>query len=346
MRLREGDISSPSRIRRYCSRACSAASRKTRVQRNCAHCSLVFEVHLSDVAQGRGRFCSRICAGASARKSALPRYLPCEQCGASFPTLGRAGKPRFCSSACFGLSQRTPPVSFVCESCGQACQRSHAAGGNRQYRFCSRSCASKARRTRFSVPCRECGSAVMTSLTLQASGKGRFCSVTCARRGRRPPKQRPCMTCGVDFSYSRGKRPAKYCSRACASVSMLRPRTLIGCRQCKRTMQLLPSQIARRRFCSSHCAGLARAPRRFRCKVCRVSFESRAWRKPRFCSLSCSNRGRQRQRDPVLADRDARILDLAAQKWKAPKIQQQIVSENYEWLMTPAAIRQVIHRAR
>jgi hypothetical protein len=87
---------------------------------------------------------------------------------------------------------------------------------------------------------------------------------------------------------------------------------------------------------------LDRAPRSFRCRACKSIFLSRAWRRPRYCSIACSNRGRDRQRAPVLVARDGYILELHGQGLKSPQIQEALARRDPAWWATPALIRKVI----
>lgn len=149
-----------------------------------------------------------------------------------------------------------------------------------------------------------------------------------------------CRQCGANFLAFR--RSGKYCSRRCYHLARRRSVT-VRCRQCRRRFAVPPSQ-AGRRYCSRRCWRLAVAPRTFTCRACGTEFLSRTWRNPRFCSLSCANRGRVRRRRPGDVARNALILQLHAQGLKAPQIRDALAAENRGWLLEAGSIRMVIAR--
>jgi hypothetical protein len=104
--------------------------------------------------------------------------------------------------------------------------------------------------------------------------------------------------------------------------------------------------MAQRKYCSRRCRGLAEAPREYRCQVCRASFRAPAWRKPQFCSLSCTNHGRHRESRPELLARNARILELDAQGWRAKDIRRQLREDDPAWQAKTAVIYQVVSLAK
>jgi hypothetical protein len=170
-----------------------------------------------------------------------------------------------------------------------------------------------------------------------------YCSYACSGLARRRRVSLMCRRCGAEFSViPSDARRRRYCSRACFYA----PRRLVTCGRtgCRKQFSVYPSVLAQGagKFCSRRCVRLAHAPRSFRCRSCKAGFKAPAWRAPRFCSLSCSNRGRERPPDPVLVARNERILELHARRLKSPKIQEELARENPAWWASTALIRKVI----
>lgn len=300
---------------RFCSRRCAYASmRVERPEHICAQCGQPSGLRAREVERGR-KFCSKACYDEAKRKHDRPAELPCERCGTVYPTSGRAAGTRFCSQRCFGDSLRRPGAPPPCEQCGKARQWEYGTSVNSVGPYCSRACAGLAHRKRREVACQACG----TSFQLRDS----------EREGRR----------------------SFHCSRACRNATAEQRATYATCKRdgCEVLLRVLPSQLAHGegRYCSLRCRGIARRLRyprvSVRCRGCRKRVTAPSWRKRAYCSLACTNRRRDRRHDPVVAQRNARILELHAQGVKAPEIQRQL-AEDPAWLISPAAVRQVIHR--
>jgi hypothetical protein len=185
----------------------------------------------------------------------------------------------------------------------------------------------------------------------------RFCSRSCANhQGRR--RQITCVICGAtpEVFLSRLERgPVLYCSRTCRGIGSRGPRVETTCAQCGKHGEAPASKAIGRWFCSPICYQRAIAPRVARCRACRASFRIYPWqarcaqlhsgRIRRYCSLSCANRGRKVQRDPLLVKRNRRIIDLHLAGNKAPTILATLATEHVDWsAIVPATVRQVLAR--
>jgi hypothetical protein len=185
----------------------------------------------------------------------------------------------------------------------------------------------------------------------------RFCSRSCANhQGRR--RQITCVICGAtpEVFLSRLERgPVLYCSRKCRGIGSRGPRVETVCAQCGKHGEAPASKASGRWFCSPICYQRAIAPRVARCRACRASFRIYPWqarcaqlhsgRIRRYCSLSCANRGRKVQRDPMLAQRNKRIIALHRAGQKAPAILVALTEERAEWgAIAQITVRQVLAR--
>lgn len=121
----------PSRAERrtYCSRECSVAAQRERVELACAGCGDGFEVPPSVAEEGR-RYCSMAC-----RRNRVRRE--CEHCGEAFERpASQAEGARFCSATCRAEAERDR-VEIECEHCGEAFTVPRSKDGQT---FCSREC--------------------------------------------------------------------------------------------------------------------------------------------------------------------------------------------------------------
>jgi hypothetical protein len=160
-----------------------------------------------------------------------------------------------------------------------------------------------------------------------------------------------CQLCGrprrvSSWVYRQGY--GKYCSRAHWREAQAAKRVPLTCVRagCRRRFTVPPSQHWRK-HCSRRCVQLAHAPVHFRCQHCHAEKTAPAWRNKRFCDKACAQQARgPYTRRPTLVARNARILELDAQRWRAKEIRRQLVAEHAEWQMQIAMIYQVISRAR
>jgi hypothetical protein len=87
---------------KYCSRVCTAAGRRTKINRICDICGVVFKAYACHVAIGNGKYCGKACANV-ARSDAGRFDRICEHCGEVFKAyLSRIvrGGGKYCSRAC------------------------------------------------------------------------------------------------------------------------------------------------------------------------------------------------------------------------------------------------------
>jgi hypothetical protein len=298
------------------------------------------------------------CSSACANRATAPtkRKIDARRC----PTCDRpmAGKPagaRFCSVPCYRASRRKAPAVMTCVHCGR--QKTFAgreAKRARRQRYCSYACRGAALRTSIERTCATCGKAFAALPSRIAQGRGRYCSVDCYRPARRRLVERVCDCCGEVFA----RRPSemrkgarRFCSRRCFVQARKKRQPTFACAHCGKAFQSSPSlRSGQQTFCSRACSHLAGSPTRFKCVACSRWFKSRAWRRPRFCSLSCANRRRSRSQAPGIEARNRLILELHAQRLKAPRISERLWALSAKdpdgcWGLDPPAVRQVIARA-
>ena len=331
------------RQRLYCSVRCHREGRRTATNVPCAWCGRERVVVPSELAQGGRRFCSRDCYWRAKRK-ARPA-LTCEQCGTGFSPRHPSEIRRWCSVQCSGRARRKR-VTRTCGTCGtpfEAAQAQVAQGGGR---YCSRACLGRSKHRRAPVTCERCGKTF--PLRVSMAETRRFCSRTCLVGPGGGGRDIACRSCGTVrhvASWELAGGGGKFCSRPCYWQSLRKPRARLSCSRCRKVFTVLHSAARRaRKFCTRRCYYLSRGPRRFRCTACRSSFRRPAWRRPMFCSPACAHRGRRRERHPVGATRNRRVFELRAEGLKAPQIRERLISENPQWWVTPAAVRQVISR--
>lgn len=314
-----------------------------------------------------------------------PTTRPCMRCGTPFRTAGRRPDARFCTRACADQAKRLAVAERSCARPG-CDRSFVLGPRNPRQRYCSTACSGQARAQQVERTCPGCRERFWVAARRLAAGRGEFCSSRCYGAVRWGPRQLwTCRGCGVqaERSPTRAARPycsqrcyfghrgqatarrcatcqapirvapsvlarglGKFCSRACYLDSRRRPRVTRECEHCRQAFAVVPSQ-QRRRFCRRQCWQAATAPRRLQCRACRGPLPRRLWAGRHFCSRACANRGRHRERPQELSARDRRILALHAEGLRAPAILQRLGSEQEAWgWYTPAAVRQVISRAR
>lgn len=335
---------------RYCSKPCADAGlirHGVPLENCCEQCGVVFRRRQ---AYGRRpKFCSLACFGLSIRVE--PKAAACSFCGKVRQYEAKRPPGKYCSLQCAGAARKLGDDSRVCRQCGRDFRLPLHRARHNPGLYCSRSCANEGKRRQAELSCERCGRSFAVAPHRAASR--RFCSRDCSGKAGlrgKPPIHLACPSCGRDqrvYESTLKGRAGRYCSLSCRSSMWRARRVALQCHQCRRGFSVQSSQANRgRRFCSRRCARLAQAPREYRCKACRTSFLSRAWRKPQFCSLSCTNKGRHRERRPEDQARIARILELHGQGVKAPAIAEQLRDERVDWLLSAAGVRQIIHRER
>jgi very-short-patch-repair endonuclease len=182
----------------------------------CQHCGKSFQRTGARAAQAR--FCSMACKSAASNA----RDLTCGVCGDTFRACGeRASTAKFCSQRCKGIAAR---VQFTCETCGTVSYGYQ----NRNKRWCSRACASEARKTGFEHACAQCG----TSFYASRAG-AKFCSLSCHNINQGHAKTtHVCKVCGTEFRWSpsrsaSGNYRITYCSLACRDADPERRKMLL-----------------------------------------------------------------------------------------------------------------------
>lgn len=314
---------------RYCSRECYWASLHNDPQQagrffTCRCCQKQFERDRAKVADPSNAYCSRACFAEARRRRVL---CVCERpgCGKAFevhPARLRGGSVRFCSRECSRAAAAADAASheraIPCPSCGTVRTYKGYEVRHRSFKgYCSRDCARKAQRSeRVERPCaREgCTNVVEAKAAVVARGHGRYCSRTCTRLARRRQSRFRCVNA-----------------------------------RCRRHFSDAPSQKNPDRcFCSRKCYLEATSARQQRCKApgCVQTFNAYRSQHRLYCSLACANRGRDRKPHPEDAERNARILGLHAEGKKPRQIHAVLTTERPEWWVSPAALRQILARAK
>lgn len=327
----------------YCSHRCHNDARRTAVERICRRCSKPFTVLLAAIRQGGGVYCTVACYRLA--KATTPAVVVCEQCGTEKAWPGHSPPGRYCSQQCFGLASRKQ-VQVECQVCGKAFALHPYRLREGTGLYCSNACRHIGRRRTVQLDCARCGQRFASTPSEVRAGR-RYCRRACFFIGSEVGERDiTCQQCGGTRRVyaSRAARGQKYCSMACYEQTWKPHRLSIRCAYCHTTFEVVLSRRGKARFCSRRCFGLAsRIRTRTRtCRVCRERFTFRAWRRRRFCSHACANRGR-----PAAtweAARDRRILELRTEGLKAPAIGERLGAENSAWWTSAAAIRKVISR--
>ncbi len=325
---------------RWCSRACYASGKRRPVELACVICGKPIVVPPSKA--GR-KYCSPSCRFEGQRT--VPARA-CEMCGAAFTPATSGDDQRTCSPKCGALLRQRREVR-ACAMCGKTREVRASALAAGRGKYCSRRCYELGKRRRVELICVHCHKPFAVERS-RAIGR-KSCTWSCRYGGKLGPIGVDCKVCGKHFEVSRARAASGVvaCGRACLTVWRRRHRPRRSCRQCRRMFYPGGGRVTAGGglYCSRACVYLARAPRRFACRVCKTTIMAPAWRHRLYCSLRCTNRGRDCHRDPVLVARDARILELRSQGLKTPTIQRRLGDENPEWHTSAASVRQVISRA-
>lgn len=158
----------------------------------------------------------------------MTRTKACTICGETFKAYGaRAESAQFCSVRCKGVASRK---EYDCETCGEP----FYGAKNHSKRWCSRDCASRARRNGETRQCALCGKAFYVPKVRVDAGEGAFCSSAChnLHQGRNKTEH-ICKICGAAFRWSPSRSAAgtyriTYCSWACRDADPLRRQMLVS----------------------------------------------------------------------------------------------------------------------
>lgn len=107
------------------------------------------------------------------------------------------------------------------------------------------------------IKCRHCGKEFKTYPSTK--GAQRYCSQECHLAKRKKDRTRTCEQCGTEFESHGMKRPAKFCSRACAAEAR---RTTKECTVCSTEFSVQQCHAARALYCSDPCRNKATVARR------------------------------------------------------------------------------------
>lgn len=99
-----------------------------------------------------------------------------------------------------------------------------------------------------------------------------------------------CLTCGDAFKVSKYREDtAKYCSRVCLGIGLLKKETAI-CAICEKAFDHISSRCNKAKYCSRKCYYKSmknRGSKTFKCKYCGIEFLSSPSKNRIFCSKSC-----------------------------------------------------------
>ena len=146
-----------------------------------------------------------------------------------------------------------------CDYCGQEIYRRPSSLQEHQHKFCSRQCQSLWQTENQTVDalCDMCGNSFRRIQSLYNASIHHFCSVECKRAQEQLHRQRIkriCEACGKTFLVypSHVKyHAARFCSNECAGTAIEWPELV--CIQCEKPFKVIPSRIAKARFCSKDC---------------------------------------------------------------------------------------------
>lgn len=129
---------------RFCSRKCSAASRKTSETKICEHCGTIFPVG-GGSSRGRKsrarRFCSHKCAGAARN---LKKVRICKGCGIEFYRRGH-NQPKYHSAQCaHNHASEIHKITLTCDRCGKTFARWRSQRVGKKH-YCSGECRAAGR---------------------------------------------------------------------------------------------------------------------------------------------------------------------------------------------------------
>jgi very-short-patch-repair endonuclease/endogenous inhibitor of DNA gyrase (YacG/DUF329 family) len=147
--------------RKFCSKRCESLYRRVRVKLVCYGCGKEFEVRKSELKYRSNRkFCSWEC---------YLKYIKSEE--------GR----RWVSEIAQIVAQKNKKsVKMTCSYCGKKFEVRESLAKSRK--FCSRECASLARRKKVKMVCSACGREFEADEWLVRKGYGKFCSRECWKR--------------------------------------------------------------------------------------------------------------------------------------------------------------------
>jgi very-short-patch-repair endonuclease len=195
---------------------------------SCARCGKVVNKKPREVRERN--YCSRTCyyaSGAPRPSRRTGQDKTCEVCGEVFYALASRPDVRFCSLSCKGVASRR---TFACE----VCNAESYGFQNLNKRWCSRECASRARRDGEDRDCLRCSKTFYAPRSRIELGQAMFCSQACHNEHQgRNKTSHTCKVCSGSFRWSPsrtagGKYNVTYCSLACRDADPdVRARLLI-----------------------------------------------------------------------------------------------------------------------
>lgn len=185
--------------RKFCSRACYFAHKRSTAFRPCRRCGkpVAKKTNLT--------YCSNACYGKKPRGES--RNVNCERCGKTFSAHASKVDARFCSRRCHYDSAHAQ-----CVRCGKIYKIGKWQASRSKQNFCSAECV-KNRRT---VDCIQCKKSM--TLPVKEASFTRFCSKQCFALNKTTRVQVACLQCGATFTAPKCRqRTARFCSWTCKS---------------------------------------------------------------------------------------------------------------------------------
>ena len=198
------------------------------METSCANCGKVINRKPREIRERN--YCSRTCyyaSGAPRPGRMTGTVRACETCGAEFYAQRAHADQRYCSTACKGAGSRK---TFTCETCGTETY----GYANRSKRWCSRACASTARKTGETLACEQCGGGFYVAKGRAGLAETRFCSMACLNTWQgRNKTEHVCKICGGMFRWSPsrsagGQYNITYCSPKCRDADPERREMLLA----------------------------------------------------------------------------------------------------------------------
>lgn len=154
----------------------------------------------------------------------------CEVCGKIFEDFP-ARKRKYCSRKCFYARPKGGRVIRICKTCGKVFEIWAAKTKMKRGFYCSKKCMgigfSKSRSTY--ITCQVCGKSF--NVPLSEEKRRITCSIECFQKYRKSKfwEIKNCEECGKAFTYYKPHRKmAKYCSRKCARVALIKSQRFVG----------------------------------------------------------------------------------------------------------------------
>jgi hypothetical protein len=149
-------------------------------------------------------------------------------------------------------------MKVICAQCGTEFNTTPYKVNVGEGKYCSHSCAGKARGKQLKTNCVKCGTEFKTRESRVKKGRGKYCSRSCAGTAKGKVVKN-CLKCGIEFKtrQSRVKKGwSKYCSQACFGKAN-KKQVKTNCLKCGSQFNVRECRVKRGggKYCSIACAG-------------------------------------------------------------------------------------------